>query len=374
VISAIAKYYFTELTRSLTIDGMDVMGGAGICRWPRNLLANIYTAMPIPITVEGANILTRTMMIFGQGVIRCHPYVYQEVDALGRHDAIAFDRALWHHVGLMVRNGFRAVLLNLSRGRLARSPVSGPTAVYYRKLAWASATFAFMTDVALLGFGGSLKRQEKLTGRYADVLAWMYLSMATLRRFEAEGSRPEDLPLVHWSMQYAFAQIQQAVEGIFANLSIPVLGALFRGPVSGWWRFNPIGTLPADDLGHQIARILQTPDVNRDRLTTNIHIPAHPDEALGGLEDAFRLAFQADAILKTIKASDRAQGLPSIKSPQWMEEAIASGILTQADAQLLRDAEAARNDAIQVDSFTLEEYQQGAAVQTVNFTMQNSAV
>jgi acyl-CoA dehydrogenase len=362
VVSAIAKYQFTELSRRIIIDGMDITGGSGICRGPRNLLANIYTAMPIPITVEGANILTRTLMIFGQGAIRCHPYVYQEVAALSQGDAIAFDHALWHHLGLMVRNSVRAVLLNLSRGYLAPTPVGGAAAGYYRKLAWASATFAAMTDVALLGFGGSLKRQEKLTGRYADVLSWMYLGIATLRRFEAEGSRTEDLPLLHWSMRYTFAQIQQAFDGIFANLSIPVIGVIFRYPIAAWWRLNPIGTLPADALGHTLAKTLQIPGEARDRLTANIHVPAHPDEALGGLEHAFRLAVQAEPLFKTIKTANLLQPSSATKPQLRIDAALAAGVITPADVQLLREAEAARNDAIQVDSFTLEDYQQNVPV------------
>src|SRR6476646_1776945 len=360
VVSAIAKYQFTELSRKLVNDGMDIMGGSGICKGPRNLLANVYTAMPIPITVEGANILTRTLMIFGQGAIRCHPYVYQEVTALNAGDAIAFDHALWHHVGLMVRNSIRAIILNLSRGALAQSPVSGPTAKYYRKLAWASATFATLTDLALIAFGGSLKRREKLTGRFADILSWMYLGMATLRRYEAEGRQAEDLPLVHWSMQYAFAQIQIAFEGLFTNLSIPVLGPVFQGPVLWWWRLNPIGAMPTDELGGKLAQSVETPGAVRDRLTTNIYIPSHPDEALGRLEQAFQLSIQAEGILKTIKTAIREGKLTPAKPEQLIDAALAAEVITATEATLIREAEAARNEAIKVDAFSLEEYQQGA--------------
>jgi acyl-CoA dehydrogenase len=315
--------------------------------------------MPIPITVEGANILTRTMMIFGQGVIRCHPYIYQEVQALNQGDVTAFDQVLWHHIGLIVRNGFRSVLLSVSRGSFARSPVTGPTAQYYRKLAWASATFAFLTDFALITLGGALKRREQLTGRFADCLSWMYLGMATLRRFEAEERNPQDLPLVHWIMQSTFAQIQLAFEGIFSNLPVPVLGAIFKGPITGWWKLNPIGTRPSDQLISQIAQRMQIPGVDRDRLTANIYIPAHPDEALGRLEQALRLSFEAEAILKTIKTASRSGQLPQAKPEQLIDAALAAGVITEAAAQLVREAESVRNDAIQVDAFTLEAYQQG---------------
>lgn len=359
VVSAIAKYQFTEISRQLVNDGMDILGGSGICRGPRNLLANVYTAIPIPITVEGANILTRTLMIFGQGVIRCHPYVYQEIGALQQGDVVGFDRALWPHLGLMVRNSFRASLLSLSRGRLAGSPVSGPTARYYRKLAWASATFACLTDLALIGFGGSLKRREKLTGRFADVLSWMYLATATLRRFEAEGRNPADLPLVDWAMQYAFARIQQAFEGIFTNLPLPIVGALLRGPIAAWWRLNPIGSWPADSQGATVAQMLQIPSGDRDRLTAGIYVPSHPDEALGRLEQALQLSVQAEALLKTIKAACRTGQLPEGKPEKLIELALQAEVITPAEAALIREAEAARNEAIQVDAFSLEAYQQG---------------
>lgn len=358
VISAIAKYHFTELSRQIVNDGMDILGGSGICRGPRNLLANIYTATPIPITVEGSNILTRTLMIFGQGVIRCHPYVYQEVEALHRGDIVAFDRALWQHLGLMSRNSFRVVLLSLSRGYLARSSVAGATAIYYRKLSWAAATFACLTDLALIGLGGTLKRREALSGRFADALSWMYLITATLRRFEAEGRNPDDLAAVHWSMQYAFAQIQEAFEGIFANFPVPVLGAVLRGPALGWWRLNPIGAAPRDGLAHEMAQELQIPAGLRDRLTKGIYLPEHPDEALGRLEQAFRLSVQAETILKTIRTASRAGQLPQAKPESLIDAALAAGVITGEAAKLVREAEIARNDSIQVDTFTLEEYQQ----------------
>ena len=359
VISAIAKYNFTELSRKIINDGMDIMGGAGICRGPRNLLANIYTATPIPITVEGANILTRTMIIFGQGAIRSHPYVYPEIDALNKSDVKAFDRIFWQHLGSIVRNLFRAVLLSLSRGYLARSPVSGVTAKYYRKLAWASATFAFFTDLSLISFGGTLKRQEKLTGRFADILSWMYLATAILRRFEAENRNQDDLPLVHWSMQYAFTQMQQGFEGIFSNLPVPLLGI-----VAAWWRLNPMGTMPADQLGSQIARIIQSPGIQRDNLTADIHIPTNTEEALGRLERALLLSVLSESILKKIKTATKENKLPQGKPATLVRNALEAGIINLDEVELLTQAESARNDAIQVDSFTLEEYQKYSVTRT----------
>ncbi len=356
VISAIVKYHFTEFSRKIVNDGMDVMGGAAICRGPRNLLANLYMAIPIPITVEGANILTRTLIIFGQGIIRCHPYIQKEIEALNQSDLTTFDKIFWSHIGWVIRNFFRAGLLSVSRGYLARSPVSGSTAKYYRKLAWASASFALFTDLAMASFGGTLKRREKLTGRFADILSWMYLGVATLRRFEAEGRRQEDLPFVHWAMQYALAQIQCAFDGILTNMPVPVLGTLLRGPVAFWLRLNPIGTPPSDQLGSQIARRIQKPGTQRDALTEGIYIPSSPSEALGRLERAFLLSCQAEPVLKKIKEASRVGQLPKDRSERLVKKALEAGMISREEAEWVYEAEEARLDAIQVDAFDQDEY------------------
>jgi acyl-CoA dehydrogenase len=371
VVAAIAKYNSTELSRRVITDGMDILGGSGICRGPHNLLANIYTATPISITVEGANILTRSLMIFGQGAIRCHPYLYAEIQALSQSDIALFDRNLWPHLGSMVQNLLRAILLNLSRGHLAASPVHGATAYYYRKLNWASATFAVLTELAMLTYGGSLKRHENITGRFADVLSWMYLGTTALRRFEAEGRKTEDLPLVDWVMQYAFAQIQEAIAGLLDNLSIPRLNWLLHGPIAMWWRLNPIGAMPSDKLGHQVAQILQTPGVQRDRLTAGIYLSDHPDEAIGRLEQALNATIQIEPMVKRLKAATRKDQLPKGKLADQVEKAIAIGLLTQSEADQVLKAEMLRNEAIQVDSFTFEEYhqQQPLSWSTTQFTM-----
>lgn len=352
VITAIAKYNFTELLRKVINDGMDILGGAGISRGPRNLLAHTYFGVPINITVEGANILTRTLMIFGQGAIRSHPYAYQEIKALMEDDLKGFDQAFWKHTGHVVRNLFRAVLLSVTRGHLQWSPVSGPTAKYIRKLSWASASFALTADLAMLIYGGSLKRMEKLNGRFADIFSWLYLGTATLRRFEAEGHPTEDLPFLHWSMQHALVQIQRAFEGLYSNM-----GWFFRGIVACWARFNAIGSEPADKLGSRVAVGLQTQGAQRDALTAGIFIPADTNEALGRLENAFRLVSESGPIVKKIRKAVRSGQLSKDKIENLTEKAVQAGIIRQEEADLLAKAEEARNDTIQVDSFTLGEYE-----------------
>ena len=356
VVTAVVKYNLTELCRQAVNDGMDILAGNAIMRGPRNLLAHQYIWMPISITVEGANILTRTLMIFGQGVIRCHAYVYRELQALEAGDVAAFDRVFWKHIGHVVRNFFRAVLLSLSRGFLSAPPVRGPAARYYRKLAWASASFALLADIALGTLGANLKRREKISGRFADIFSWMYLGVSTLRRFEAEGRRRADLPFLHWAMRYTLTQIQQGFDGLFHNLDIPVLGWLFRGPLAFWSRINPIGRMPSDKLGTQIAYALQTPGSQRDALTAGIYLPSDPTEPLGRLERAFELSCAAEAVTRKVREAIRARKLSRDKPEQLVARALELGIISSEEAQLLQVAEEARNDAIQVDQFTLEEF------------------
>ncbi len=356
VVSAIAKYQFTELSRQLINHGMDILGGAGICRGPRNLLANIYTATPIPITVEGANILTRSLIIYGQGAIRCHGYIVDEIAALEDNNVAAFDHALWRHMGLVLRNWARAKVLGLTHGRLAKAPVRGETARYYQKLAWASATFAALSDLAMLTYGGRLKRHEKITGRFADMLSWMYLATATLRRFEAEGRRDDDLPLVHWAMNHSLGQIQQALEGLLVNLDIPVLGGLMRAITLPWFRLNPLGVMPTDAQGHAVAQLLQSPD-GRNHVTAGLHVPTDAEQALGRLERAYQLSIVAMPVFKIIKTALRNGELKIMPPVGRVEAALRAGVITSAESDLAIAAERAQLDAIQVDSFTLVDYQ-----------------
>lgn len=277
VLSAVSKYHQTELARALVQDAMDVMGGAAICLGSRNLMARGHMSAPIGITVEGANILTRTLILFGQGAIRCHPYVQREMRALEAGDARELREALLGHAGFFLRNLLRSLL------RLGRSPVAGPTAGYYRQLARASARFAMLTDLALLSLGSRLKLKEKLSGRFADALSWMYLGFCALRRFEAEGRREEDLPLVRWSVEHALSRIQTAFEGIRRNFEGPLRLLIPRGR---------IGAPPSDRLGTEAAAILRKPGEQRDRLTDGIFLPADPHEALARLERAFVLTWE----------------------------------------------------------------------------------
>ncbi|NNF04930.1 MAG: acyl-CoA dehydrogenase [Rhodothermales bacterium] len=364
VVTAIMKYNTTELFREAVNDGMDIMGGNAISLGPRNTIGHAYINTPISITVEGANILTRTLMIFGQGAIRAHRYVLREVEAIQSKDKKAFDSAFWGHVGLVVQNFFRTVVLSVTRGRVASSPVSGPAARYFRKLAWASAAFGLMSDIALATLGGTPKRKEKITGRFADIFSWLYLAAATLRRFEAEGRREEDLPLLRWSMDEAFHRMQVAFDGLYANLRVTGMTWLFHGPIGLWSRVNRFSSGASDGDGHRVARILQTPGAQRDRLTSGVHIPAAEDRPLNRLERTLSVVTQTAELDKRLKKASRAGDIPREPLEEQLDAAVRKGVLNESEAELVREAEALRYDAITVDDFSQEEYNRRSAIGT----------
>lgn len=371
VVTAIAKYNFTELGREVVNDAMDIVGGSGISTGPRNIFAHSYIAMPIAITVEGANILTRTLMIFGQGAIRSHPYALKEIEALMNKDVQKFDDNFWKHIGHAVTNLFRSMLLSLTRGRLAGSPVSGPASPYYKKLTWASATFAFMADIALGSYGGALKMKEKLSGRYADVLSWMLLATATLRRYEEEGKQEEDRIFFEWAMDEAFARMQIAFDEIFSEIQVPGLSWLFRGPVAVWSRINRIGKKPSDELGHKVAQAMQMRGEQRDRMTTDIYIPESREEAIGKYEYALEWIEKLFPVYKKLYKATKARELEKKHVLKQLDAALEKNIITQEEAEMVRKTEEARYDAILVDEFTLEEYKRSAVVPKKDARLKN---
>jgi len=356
VVTAIMKYNATELFREAINDGMDILGGNAISRGPRNALAHAYINTPIGVTVEGANILTRTLIIFGQGAIRSHPWVLKEVQALENGDVKAFDVAFWGHVGLVVQNTFRSVLLSLTRGRLAPSPVRGPAAKYYRKLAWASASFSILADLALALMGGTLKRKEKITGRFADIFSWMYLATATLHRFEAEGQLKEDAPFFRWAMDTSFFRMQSAFDELYFSLRLPIISWLFRGPVGMYSRMNRFSAGPTDRDGHEVASILQQPGPQRDRLTDGMYVATDVSRPTGRLERAMLASVETAPIHSILKKASRSGKLGKGSLSSQLTSAVDLGILTQDQASALAQAEKLRDDAIQVDSFSLAEY------------------
>ncbi len=353
VLSAIVKCYLTDAMRSVVNDAMDIRAGAGVCRGPRNILARAYAAAPIGITVEGANILTRSMIIYGQGAIRCHPHVRDEMMAVAASDLRRFDRAFFSHVSFVASNAARAFLLGLTGGRLARPAVSGPLRDLLRQLTRMSAAFALVSDAAMAILGGRLKRREKLSGRLADALVWLYLASAAVKRFHDEGSRAQDLCLVEWSCRHALHQIQSALVGILENFPSRLTALALKAlvfPLGA--RYRP----PSDALGAQVARGLLEDREERLRITPDIYIPPATEPGLGRLEAALDRALEALTVETKIRDAVRAGRIDRAPGDALVELALAAGVITEEERQRIRAADEAREDAIQVDVFEAAEY------------------
>ena len=372
VVTAMVKYSMTEWGRKVMNDAMDVAGGAGISMGPRNTLAIPYIGLPIAITVEGANILTRTLIVFGQGALRAHPYAYKEVSAAETGDLKAFDEAFFGHIGHVVKNMIKSVVLSVTRGHIASRGYGHGTGRCFQKMAWASASFAITADLAMALLGGSLKFKEKITGRFADIMTYMYIGTAVLRRYQAEGYKKEDLPFVRYSMEVCFAEMQKAFDGIYKNLESPMLpwGArhiqkwLFASPLRWWSRLQSFGDLPSDDVTHKVVDLMIQDTEQRRRLFDGIYLPEDPEEQFGRLERAFRAIKKAESIERKIRKAVRKKELPKIKGPQLIKEALDKGVINEEEFQLVQKAEELRWDAIQVDDFSEEEYHQNKGVKS----------
>lgn len=356
VVTAIAKYNSTELARVMLHDAMDIMGGAGLSRGPRNMMTYFYQSAPIGITVEGANILTRTLMIFGQGALRAHPYAYQIVKSAEGNDLKAFDKAFFGHMGHVLNVMVRSFLLSITRGRLASRGPGGPVGRYYQTLSWTSASFAALSEFAMATLGGALKQKEKVTGRFADILSWMFIGYSVLRRWEAEGRREEDLPLVHYAMSYGFTEIQRAFEGLFANLQVPGLTWLFRATIGWWASANRIGHLPYDEVGNEFVKKFLTQPEFFDFHTRGIFVSKDENDPLGRLEHAVNLIRQAQPLEKKVKKAVRKKKLEKKKIVLLLDDALEKKIITREEYEILVASEKARWEAVQVDDFSDEEY------------------
>ncbi|NIR31017.1 MAG: acyl-CoA dehydrogenase [Gammaproteobacteria bacterium] len=356
VLSAIVKYHLTERMRDIINAAMDVHGGKTICQGPRNYLARAYLGLPVAITVEGANILTRSMIIFGQGAIRCHPYVLREMNAAAdtdeRRALHELDAALCAHTRHVLANLVRAPLLGLSGARPATAPVDGPGARYYRQLTRLSAALALMTDVSLLLLGGKLKRLEGLSARLGDVLSQLYLASAALKRFEDEGRPRADEPLLHWACQDALVRAQGALDGFLRNFPQRPVAALLRVLVFPLGQPYPP---PSDRLGARIARLLQTPGEARDRLSAGIFIPERGDRA-AAVEEALLQTVAAEPAARKLAAAVKDGTVQSEEPYRRIDEALGAGLLSREEADQLRAAESARDEAIRVDAFPPESF------------------
>ena len=360
VLSAVVKYHATERGRIVVNDAMDVHGGKGICLGPDNYLGRFYEQIPIGITVEGANILTRTLMIFGQGAIRSHPYVLKEIAAVNDYEqdraVHQFDEALFGHISFALSNAARSFVFGLTNGRGIPTPTGKETYRYYQQLTRYSAAFALSTDVAMAVLGGSLKRREKISARLGDVLSLLYLCSATLKRFEDDGRPAEDLPLLHWSIQDALYNIQQAFSGVIQNFPNLLVRGILRGMIF------PLGKClspPSDQLGHEIAVLLMQPGSARDRLTKGMYIPLDEQNAVGALESALFSALSCDALQSELDVARKAGKLKERDELLRIAEAREQGIINAEQALQLERDYALRRKVIMVDDFSPEQLRAG---------------
>ncbi len=356
VISAIMKYQATERMRAALNDAMDIHGGKGICAGPSNYLANAYQAIPVGITVEGANILTRSLIVFGQGALRCHPWLLQEIEAAASADTAqalaAFDRALTGHLGHVLGNLARAFGHGFTGAAFAPSPEVEGVRHWYRELYRLSSGFALVADVALLVLGGELKRREKLSGRFADCLAELYLASSVLKRWEDEGRPAEDRAFVDYCCASSLYTIERQLDGILANFPVVLVGGLLRRIVFPWGR-RMHGA--SDEQGHAVAALMLEPSAARDRLTAGIFVSRDPADVTGALEHALELTIAADAVDARLRAAVRAGRLERAEA----EAALAAGVIDAAEAELLERAAAAVRAVIMVDDFSNEELSGG---------------
>jgi acyl-CoA dehydrogenase len=358
VTSAILKAYTTELARQGVTAGMDVFAGAGVQQGPRNVLSKMYRGAPVGITVEGANILTRTLIIFGQGATRCHPYAKKLTDAADNNDVAAFRAALLGFTGHIISSNVRNVTRGVTRGRTVRVPDVDPaTKTYYQRLGWAGTHFSVLTDLAMITMGGKLKAKGALTGKYADALAWMLLSASALRRYEAEGRRREDLPIVQYVCEYALSEIQKAFEGIYHNFDAPVLKWIM--PKMGLFivRMNQLGMPPTISRAHQVAKTQELFNDQFRFLYRGMYFPPEDELGLGRLMKAFRLITETrEAEAKILKAQ-KAKILPRGVVPgDLVDQALSSGVISGFEAEQLKKAHAARLDAYEVDTVSHDDY------------------
>jgi acyl-CoA dehydrogenase len=354
VVSGIVKYHVTERNRQIVNDAMDIQGGKGICLGPNNFLGRAYQQVPVSITVEGANILTRSLIIFGQGAIRCHPYVLKEMLATRETDRAKasreFDRALWGHVRFTLANATRSLVMGLTGSHWVGVPsgAARETRRYYQQLTRFSAAFAFLSDVSMLMLGGDLKRREKISARLGDILSLMYLSSAALKRYEDEGRNLADKPLLDWAIWDAMFRAQNAFEGVISNYPSRAAAWLLRRIIF------PLGrpyVVPSDRLGHEVAKLVIEPGSPRDRLTAGCYVSRSDGDVLGKLEAALEAVVAAEPIERKLRAAQKAGQISGEGPDALIAAAVAAGVIDAAERTQLQRAAALRDDVVRVDDF-----------------------
>jgi acyl-CoA dehydrogenase len=339
---------------------MDVQGGKGIMLGPKNYLGRTYQATPIAITVEGANILTRSLIIYGQGAIRCHPFVLKEMEAATHEDPaqglIDFDQSLFGHIGYAFSNAARSFVLALTHAKLSQTPRSGPVARFYQHINRYSAAFALASDIAMLNLGGDLKRRESLSARLGDVFSSMYLASMVLKHFENQGSPEEDLPLVEWACRCLLYRAQEQLHGFLRNFPNQFLAAGLRVMIFPRGRMY---SAPADELSWKIVDLITHPTESRERLCNGIYSTTEPGNPLGQLQEALEAAEAATPLENKVRDARRAGVIESDDPLLIIDQAENAGVLTADEAAQLKALDEQVMALIGVDDFAAEELSAG---------------
>lgn len=352
VASAILKYHVTEMGRLVANDAMDVHGGKGICLGPKNYLGRGYQSVPIAITVEGANILTRSLIIYGQGAIRGHPYVLREMQVAQSDDQEAavdeFDGLLFGHIGYAISNAARAFVMALTFARYASVPAVGPTRRYYQHINRFSAAFALASDAAMLTLGGVLKQRELLSARLGDVLSSIYLASMVLKHYENQGRHEEDLPLVEWACRHLLYRAQEQLHSLLRNFPNRVVAYFLR-------RFIfPRGMTyyaPADRLGAKVVELIMNPTATRERLCAFIYKTPDPNNPIGLLQQVLVEATELEPLEKRLRAAVKAGKIPDRELPIQLDAAVPARVLKKAEADRLRAFDQRVMELMAVDDF-----------------------
>ena len=356
VPSAILKYHCTELARKVANDGMDVHGGKAVMMGPRNYMGRGYMALPIAITVEGANILTRSLIVFGQGAIRCHPFVLRELhaaqDADEQRGLIEFDKALFGHIGYAISNAARSFTMALTHAKFSAVPLEGPTRRYFQNINRYSAAFALTSDFAMLTLGGRLKIKERLSARLGDVFSYLYLASCVLKHYENQGRQPQDLPLVEWSVRTLMYEAQEQLHKFLQNFPNRPVAWLLRALIFPRGRTY---SAPSDRIGKDIVELMINPTQARDRLCAQTYREQQPTNALGMLQAALEQAVLIEPLERRLRDAYKAGELVADYLPHQVEEALDKGLLMPEEGRQLMAYHDAVSELIAVDDFAPDE-------------------
>ena len=355
IASAIVKYHTTELSRKVACDSMDIHGGKGICLGPNNYLGRGYESIPIAITVEGANILTRCMIIFGQGAMRCHPYVYAEIEAAHLPDPsealTAFDKVIMKHLAFGMSNIVRSLLLGLSSSYIVFAP-HGKTKRYFQTMTRFSSAFALISDVAMLTFGGNLKRKESISARLGDILSYLYLLSSTLKQYHDQGQIADDFPVVRYASEYCLYQIQESFDELLKNFPNRWVSLLLRVIIF------PLGqhfAKPSDKLTQAVAHLITAPTETRQRLSFGAFTSPFKENILADVQDALLKCIESEPIEKTIRKAKHDGVIEGYTLRDQAYAALSKKIITEEQFDIYKQADAARRLVIAVDDFASED-------------------